>query len=126
MLDFPGAADIISRRCVRSSEQMQATKTFLQQADPLLVSECQALRIFSRDREAQDMDRALAFFCLVCIYARCRVSDLDAVHDATWDVGADGTGYLVLRVGWHKTSNLSQKKRVDCAAFRSRRPSFRE
>ena len=91
---------------------MQATKTFLQQADPLLVSECQALRIFSKDCEAQVMDRALAFFCLVCIYARCRVSDLDSVHDATWDVGADGSGYLVLRVGWHKTSNLSQKKRV--------------
>ena len=112
VLDFSGAADIISRRCVGSSEQMQATKSFLHQADPLLVSECQALHIFSKDCEAQDMDRALAFFCLVCIYARCRVSDLDCVHDATWDVGDDGTGYLILRVGWHKTSNLSQKKRV--------------
>ena len=78
---------------------MQATKTFLMQADPLLVSECQALRIFTKDIEAQTMDRALAFFCLVCIYARCRVSDLDCVHDATWDVGEDGSGYLVLRVG---------------------------
>ena len=112
VLDFQGAPDIISRRCVGSSEQMQATKTFLQQADPLLVSECQALHIFSKDCEAQVMDRALAFFCLVCIYARCRVSDLDSVHDATWDVGADSSGYLVLRVGWHKTSHLSQKKRV--------------
>ena len=104
VLDFAGAADIISRRCV--------TKTFLMQADPLFVSECQALHIFSKDSEAQTMDRALAFFCLVCIYARCRVSDLDSVHDATWDVGEDGCGYLVLRIGWHKTSNLSQKKRV--------------
>ena len=112
VLDFAGVADIISRRCVGSSEQMQATKTFLMQADPLLVSECQALHIFSKDGEAQTMDRALAFFCLVCIYARCRVSDLDCVHDATWDVSEDGSGYLVLRVGWHKTSNLSQKKRV--------------
>ena len=76
------------------------------------MSECQALHIFTKDIEAQAMDRALAFFCLVCIYARCRVSDLDCVHDATWDVGEDGSGYLVLRVGWHKTSNLSQKKRV--------------
>ena len=112
VLDFEGAADIISRRCVGSSEQMLASKTFLMQADPLLVSECQALHIFSLDVEAQTMDRAIAFFCLVCIYARCRVSDLDSVHDATWDVGEDGSGYLVLRIGWHKTSNLSQKKRV--------------
>ena len=112
VLDFAGAADIISRRCEGSSEQMQASKTFLMQADPLLVSECQALHLFSKDPEVQTMDRALAFFCLVCIYARCRVSDLDSVHDATWDVGDDGSGYLVLRVGWRKTSNLSQKKRV--------------
>ena len=112
VLDSAGAADIISRRCIGSSEQMQATKTFLMQADPLMVSECQALHIFSKDCDAQVMGRALAFFCLVCIYARCRVSDLDSVHDATWDVGEDGSGYLVLRIGWHKTSNLSQKKRV--------------
>ena len=37
---------------------------------------------------------------------------VESVDIATWDVGEDGSGYLVLRVGWHKTSNLSQKKRV--------------
>ena len=93
--DIPGAADIVSRRCVGSSEQMQVTKTFLMQADPLLVSECQTLHIFSKDCDAR-LWTVLTFFCLVCIYARCRVSDLDSVHDATWE---DGSGFLVLRVG---------------------------
>ena len=112
VLDFEGVADIISRRCVGSCEQMQSSKTFLQQADPLLVAEVQSLHSFTKEDEVQAMDKALGFFCLVCLYARCRVSDLDCVHDATWDTDEDGSGYLVLRVGWHKTSNLAQKRRV--------------
>ena len=112
VLDFEGASDIISRRCVGSSEQMQSSKTYLQQADPLLVAETQSLHAFTREGDVQAMDKALGFFCLVCLYARCRVSDLDCVHDATWDTDEDGSGYLILRVGWHKTSNLAQKKRV--------------
>ena len=112
VLDFEGLSDIISRRCVGSSEQMQSSKTFVQQADPLLVAETQSLHAFTREECVDAMDKALGFFCLVCLYARCRVSDLDCVHDASWDVDEDGSGYLVLRVGWHKTSNLAQKKRV--------------
>ena len=112
VLDFEGVADIISRRCVGSCEQMQSSKTFLQQADPLLVAEVQSLHAFTKEGEAQAMDKALGFFCLVCLYARCRVSDLDCVHDAIWDTDEDGSGYLVLRAGWLKTSNLSQRKRV--------------
>ena len=99
---------------------MQSSRRFLEQADPLTVAELQALHLFSREPDVQDMDRALAFFALVCVYARCRVSDMYSVHAASWDADEDGCGYLVLRVGCHKTAHVAHKKRAPLPLIRSR------
>ena len=112
VLEFGTIAKCISRRCVGLAAQMSSSKPFLKQADPLPVSDVKVLHDLLCCSQAHSFDRALAGFCLLCIYGPARVSDFAKVHNVVWDVDEDGSGYIVFRTGVHKTAQTAKRKRV--------------
>lgn len=98
-----------SRRLAGVAEILYQDKRHLKQARVLTVQNVKRLREQVTDDSLADFDRAMFGYILVCVYGRCRHSDLSCVEDVTIDVGED-IGFCEIRTSFHKTSRAAAQK----------------
>ena len=98
-----------SRRLIGTSEVMFSCKEAVRQALVLTVQNVMNLHAKLEDYNAHHFDRAGAGFMLLCIYGRCRHSDLALVDRVEHDHNDSG-GYVEVFTRYHKTARGAAKK----------------
>ena len=71
--------ELPSRRCVGAAEQMLSCASLVTPASALSADEVWKLHQVLGSDDTPEWDRALCAFVLVCLYGRCRQSDLAMV-----------------------------------------------
>lgn len=98
-----------SRRLIGCSEIMYSEKDAVRQAVVLTVQNVLTLHSLLADTSVNVFDRAGAGFMLLCIYGRCRHSDLSMVDRVEHDHNAMA-GYVEVFTRYHKTARGAAKK----------------
>ena len=98
-----------SRRLIGCSEVMYSEKDAVRQSVVLTVQNVLSLHALLADTNQNHFDRAGAGFMLLCIYGRCRNSDLSMVDRVVHDHNALA-GYVEIFTRYHKTARGAAKK----------------
>lgn len=98
-----------SRRLAGVAEILYQEKRYLKQARVLTVQNIKWLHEQVANDSLADFDRAMFGYILVCVYGRCRHSDLSCVEDVTIDVG-ENIGFCEIRTSFRKTSRAAAQK----------------
>ncbi len=107
---FSGLSEVTnSRRLVGSSVIMYSQKEPVRQAVVLKVLEVLMLHSKLHDTSAELFDRIGAGYLLLCLYGRCRHSDLANVSHVTHDHNEDW-GFVEVFTRCHKTARGPVKK----------------
>ena len=101
---------LYSRRLCGLSIQLGVQKTSASRARPLTVNEIKYLHRVLEDSRETSWDRAIAGYLLLALYARARHSDFLQVEEVIPDFGAEGDGYLEVRLRVHKTAQTLAKR----------------
>ena len=101
-----------SRRCVGSSEKLASTAEVVRQAEALSVAQILGFHEILHQAGAFLWDRVFAAYCLLCVYGRCRQSDVSFIDHVEWDVVESPVpkGYIILYTRHHKTARATAKK----------------
>ena len=98
-----------SRRIVGQAQLQLSTKAPTRQARPLTVMEVKALHAIADGVSHSLVDRCMASNLLLAMYGRCRVSDLNFVHEILHDVSGS-SGFLEVTTRYHKSARSAQQK----------------
>ena len=98
-----------SRRVVGQAQLQLSSKAPTRQARPLKVLEVKALHAIADGVSHSVVDRCMASNLLLALYGRCRVSDLNFVHEVLHDVSG-GSGFLEVSTRYHKSARSAQQK----------------
>ena len=98
-----------SKRVVGQSQIQLAERPPTRQARPLTVDEVKTLHQIADGALHSAVDKCVASNLLLALYGRCRVSDLNFVHEILHDVSA-GTGFLEVTTRYHKSVRTVQQK----------------
>ena len=101
---------LFSRRLCGLSVQLGVQKTSASRARPLTVNEVKYLHKVLEDSTESSWDRSIAAYLLLALYARARHSDFLQVEEVIPDFGAEGDGYLEVRLRIHKTAQTLAKR----------------
>ncbi|CAE7241857.1 unnamed protein product [Symbiodinium sp. CCMP2592] len=101
---------LASRRILGLSAQLGVKKKATNRARPLKVSEVRFMHGVLRDESAPIWDRAICAYLLLALYARARHSDLVLVEEVIADFDRMCSGYLEIRLRFHKTAQTISKK----------------
>ena len=103
--------ELLLRRCVGAAEQMLSCASLVSPASALSADEVWKLHQVLDSDDTPEWDRALCAFVLICLYGRCRQSDLAMVDHILWEVSEGGElGCEGLITRFHKTSRSTAKK----------------
>ena len=107
---FEGLAAVCnSRRIQGATDLLYQGKRFLKQAKILSVLNVRWLHEQVTRDDVVAFDKALYGFALICIYGRCRHSDLSFVDSVEHDWDSQG-GFFEIRTSHHKTSRSVRQK----------------
>ncbi|CAE7364623.1 unnamed protein product, partial [Symbiodinium sp. CCMP2592] len=101
---------LASRRILGLSAQLGVKKKAANRARPLKVSEVRFMHGVLEDESAPIWDRAICAYLLLALYARARHSDLVLVEEVIADFDRQCSGYLEIRLRFHKTAQTIAKK----------------
>ncbi|CAE7476567.1 unnamed protein product, partial [Symbiodinium sp. CCMP2592] len=101
---------LASRRILGLSAQLGVKKKATNRARPLKVSEVRFMHGVLEDESAPIWDRAICAYLLLALYARARHSDLVLVEEVIADFDRQCSGYLEIRLRFHKTAQTIAKK----------------
>ena len=112
VLGFDNALACADSRRVKGQAQIQVSlREPMKQARPLTVEEVKALHRIADSASYSKVDRCIASNLLLAMYGRCRVSDLNHVHEVLHDLSG-GTGFLEVTTRCHKSARTAQQKSV--------------
>ena len=100
-----------SRRVQGSSNLMYVQKESLKQARVLQVSDIQWMHKQLSNVEMHIVDRAFCGYILICLYGRCRHSDLRMVHTITTDYDSRG-GFIEISTRCHKNAKTVSSQSI--------------
>ena len=110
VLGFDNALACADSKRVSGQAQIQLpVRTPGKQARPLTVDEVRALHAIADGRTHSKVDRCVASGLLFALYGRCRVSDLNFIHEILHDVSG-GTGFIEVTTRHHKSARTVQQK----------------
>lgn len=110
VMGFDNALQCVnSRRIVGQAQLQLSTKAPTRQARPLTVQEVRALHAIADGVSHSMVDRCMASNLLLALYGRCRVSDLNFVHEILHDVSGS-SGFLEVSTRYHKSARSAQQK----------------
>lgn len=110
VMGFDGALDCANSRRVAGQSQLQlAGKRPTRQARALLVEEVMKIHKVAADPSISAVDRTIASNLLMAMYGRCRMSDLNHIHEILHDMSGSA-GFVELTTRFHKTSKTAQQK----------------
>ena len=110
VLGFDNALACADSKRVSGQAQIQLSiRTPGKQARPLTVDEVRALHAIADGRTHSKVDRCVASGLLFALYGRCRVSDLNFIHEILHDVSG-GTGFIEVTTRHHKSARTVQQK----------------
>ncbi|CAE7283292.1 unnamed protein product [Symbiodinium sp. CCMP2592] len=101
---------LASRRILGLSAQLGVKKKATNRARPFKVSEVRFMHGVLEDESAPIWDRAICAYLLLALYARARHSDLVLVEEVIADFDRQCSGYLEIRLRFHKTAQTIAKK----------------
>ena len=95
-----------SRRIAGQSHIQLSLKAPVRQARPLTVNEVRVLHNIADGEMYSKVDRCIASSLLFLMYGRCRVSDVNYIHE----ILTGGTGFLEISTRYHKAARTAQQK----------------
>ena len=98
-----------SRRIAGQSHIQLSLKAPARQARPLTVNEVRVLHNIADGEMYSKVDRCIASSLLLLMYGRCRVSDVNYIHEILHDL-TGGTGFLEISTRYHKAARTAQQK----------------
>lgn len=98
-----------SRRVMGQAQLQYALKAPTKQARALSVIEVRRLHKISEDAANSCIDRCIASSLLMALYGRCRISDLNHVHEILHD-SSGNTGFVEITTRYHKAARSAQQK----------------
>ena len=98
-----------SRRICGQAQIQLLLKDPVRQARPLTVQEVKVLHSIADGVTHSSVDRCIASNLLLLLYGRCRVSDVNFVHEILHDL-TGGTGFLEISTRFHKSARTAQQK----------------
>ena len=110
IMGFDGASECASSRRINGQSQIQlSSKGPTRQARPLTVVEMRRLHAISEDKSYSVVDRCIVSNMLFAVYGRCRISDMNHVHEILHD-SASGSGFVEVTTVHHKGARSAQQK----------------
>lgn len=110
IMGFDGALVCATSRRVSGQAQIQfSLKDPVRQARPLTVLEVKALHSIADSWQHSKVDRCIASTLLLMLYGRCRVSDVNFIHEILHDV-TETSGFLEVSTRFHKAARTAQQK----------------
>ena len=110
VMGFDNALNCANSKRVMGQSQIQLSeRPPTRQARPLTVDEVKTLHQIADGALHSAVDKCVASNLLLALYGRCRVSDLNFVHEILHDVSA-GTGFLEVTTRYHKSARTVQQK----------------
>ena len=97
------------------AKQAASKKRALKQAPALRVDMVLQLHAILRHQSLDAFDRLAAGLILMCVYGRCRCSDLRYVQELLLDV-TGRHGFIEVRTEFHKTANKEKRKLLPIVA----------
>eukprot|EP00435_Cladocopium_sp_Y103_P054228 s873_g17.t1 len=110
VMGFDNALTCASSKRILGQAQIQLSgRSHTKQARPLTVEEVKLLHSIADGVSQPKIDRCIASNILLLLYGRCRVSDVNFVHEILHDVSG-GTGFLEITTRFHKSARSLQQK----------------
>ena len=110
VMGFDNALACASSRRISGQAQIQLSlRSPSRQARPLTVEEVKLLHKIADGTMHSKVDRCIASNLLLALYGRCRVSDLNFIHEILHDV-SEGTGFIEVTTRFHKAARTVQQK----------------
>lgn len=110
VMGMNGALDCANSRRIAGQAQLQySKKSPTKQARPLTVAEVKLLHRIAEDKSHSVVDRCIVSNVLMALYGRCRVSDLNHVHEILHDA-AGSSGFVEITTRFHKGARSAQQK----------------
>ena len=110
VMGFDKALECASSRRIAGQAQIQlSARAPARQARPLTVNEVKALHAIADGTEYSATDRCVASNLLLALYGRCRVSDVNFIHEILHDLSG-GTGFIEVSTRCHKGARSAQQK----------------
>ena len=98
-----------SRRIIGQSQLQLSAKAPTRQARPLTVLEVKALHAIADGSGHSPVDRCIASNLLLATYGRCRVSDVNYIHEILHDLSGS-SGFIEISTRYHKSARTAQQK----------------
>ena len=98
-----------SRRICGQAQIQLSLKDPVKQARPLTVQEVRLLHKIADGATHSIVDKCIASNLLLLLYGRCRVSDVNFVHEILHDL-TGGTGFIEISTRYHKSARSAQQK----------------
>ena len=110
VMGFHGALSCANSRRISGQAQIQLSlKAPVRQARPLTVAEVRTLHSIADGWNHSKVDKCIASTLLLMLYGRCRVSDVNYIHEILHDVSGS-TGFLEVTTRYHKSARTAQQK----------------
>ena len=110
VLGFDNALLCANSRRVSGQAQIQlSVRAPVKQARPLTIDEVRTLHGIADSVVHSKVDRCIASGLLFALYGRCRVSDLNFIHEILHDLSG-GTGFVEVTTRHHKSARTVQQK----------------
>ena len=110
VMGFHGALSCANSRRISGQAQIQLSlKAPVRQARPLTVAEVRTLHSIADGWSHSKVDKCIASTLLLMLYGRCRVSDVNYIHEILHDVSGS-TGFLEVTTRYHKSARTAQQK----------------
>ena len=105
-----GAQTVIESYMIQGvAKQSASSKRALKQAPALSVNMVLRLRAILGNEQENLFDRLAAGLMLMCVYGRCRCSDLRFVQEISLDV-SETHGFIEAKTEFHKTANREKRR----------------
>ncbi|CAL1131406.1 unnamed protein product [Cladocopium goreaui] len=110
VMGFHGTLSCANSRRISGQAQIQLSlKAPVRQARPLTVAEVRTLHSIADGWSHSKVDKCIASTLLLMLYGRCRVSDVNYIHEILHDVSGS-TGFLEVTTRYHKSARTAQQK----------------
>ena len=110
VMGFDNALACANSRRISGQAQIQLSlRSPSRQARPLTVEEVKLLHKIADGTMHSKVDRCIASNLLLALYGRCRVSDLNFIHEILHAV-SEGTGFIEVTTRFHKAARTVQQK----------------
>ena len=112
VMGFDNALACANSRRVMGQAQIQVSlREPMKQARPLTVDEVKTLHNIADSSAYSRVDRCIASNLLLAVYGRCRVSDVNHIHEILHDVSGSA-GFLEVTTRCHKSARTVQQKSI--------------